>query len=281
MLPLLLTLIAHLVSSLYFPFHTNIQILFDNAGSTNLKPNSSRILLLTAHPDDECFFFGPTILALREDPTYPEIYSLTLSVGNADGLGKIRKEELSRSLDVMGIDQDRRWTIDHPMLQDNISLQWDASVIAAVIAPYVVNNNITTILTFDTQGISSHPNHYSLPFGARYLVDTLGSKAPETLPRIFSLITVPVLAKYTGALSSLHTRLNMLLAWTLAHFTKGEANQRVVLTSGFREYFTTVRAMREHKSQLVWFRHLYMVFSRYMWVNEWVEIKLDTMLERQ
>ena len=31
------------------------------------------------------------------------------------------------------------------MLQDDITLQWDASVIAVVIAPYVVNNNITAV----------------------------------------------------------------------------------------------------------------------------------------
>lgn len=31
------------------------------------------------------------------------------------------------------------------MLQDNITLEWDASVIAAVIAPYVVNNRINTV----------------------------------------------------------------------------------------------------------------------------------------
>jgi N-acetylglucosaminylphosphatidylinositol deacetylase len=40
-------------------------------------------------------------------------------------------------------------------------------------------------------------------------------------------------------------------------------------------YFTALRAMREHWSQLVWFRWLYVSFSRYMWVNEWVEIAIE------
>ena len=31
------------------------------------------------------------------------------------------------------------------MLQDSITLQWDASVIAVVLAPYVVNNQIDTV----------------------------------------------------------------------------------------------------------------------------------------
>ena len=102
-------LLVFLVSSLYSPLHSNSHALLENG-----EANASRILLLTAHPDDECFFFAPTILALREDPTHPEIYSLTLSTGNAEGLGEIRKDELSRSLDVLGIDQDKRWVVDHP-----------------------------------------------------------------------------------------------------------------------------------------------------------------------
>ncbi|KIK96636.1 hypothetical protein PAXRUDRAFT_825733 [Paxillus rubicundulus Ve08.2h10] len=282
MVPLVVTAVAHLAIWLvYLPFHTNIQVLFDNPDSRNIETNTSRILLLTAHPDDECFFFAPTILALGKDPTRPEIYSLTLSTGNAEGLGETRKGELSRSLDLMGIDRNKRWVIDHPMLQDNMSLQWDASVIAAVIAPYVVKNNITTILTFDTRGISSHPNHYSLPYGAWCLVDTLRSTAPESVPRVFSLVTVPTLQKYTGALSSLVIRLNGALEWALAHLTQVNTNRRVIFTSGFSEYFAAVRAILQHKSQLVWFRHLYMAFSSYMWVNEWVEIELDTMLKTQ
>ena len=31
------------------------------------------------------------------------------------------------------------------MLQDNITLEWDASAIAVVVAPYVVENRITTV----------------------------------------------------------------------------------------------------------------------------------------
>lgn len=34
--------------------------------STKLPDNVSRVLLVTAHPDDECMFFGPTLVALRK-----------------------------------------------------------------------------------------------------------------------------------------------------------------------------------------------------------------------
>lgn len=72
-----------------------------------------RVLLLTAHPDDECFFFAPTVLALRQSSSSPQIFSLCLSTGNADGIGERRKEELGLSLDILGVDQDKRWIIDH------------------------------------------------------------------------------------------------------------------------------------------------------------------------
>lgn len=89
-----------------------------------------RVLLLTAHPDDETFFFGPTVTSLipsfaapvsrsPNDNTsdslalmFPQVYSLCLSVGNADGLGDIRRRELGDSLDVFGVSKDKRWVLD-------------------------------------------------------------------------------------------------------------------------------------------------------------------------
>jgi N-acetylglucosaminylphosphatidylinositol deacetylase len=93
-------------------------------------PSPPRILLLTAHPDDETFFFGPTVTSLIPSyavpvsasprantldsvtPTFPQVYSLCLSVGNADGLGDIRRRELEESLDVLGVAEDKRWVLD-------------------------------------------------------------------------------------------------------------------------------------------------------------------------
>jgi N-acetylglucosaminylphosphatidylinositol deacetylase len=94
-------------------------------------PNA-RVLFLTAHPDDECMFFAPTIMALTSKQefgdvpaasghsddysnpeAYPEVFSLCLSVGDADGLGDLRKEELGRSLDVLGIRNENRAVVDH------------------------------------------------------------------------------------------------------------------------------------------------------------------------
>lgn len=47
-----------------------------------------------------------------------------------------------------------------------------------------------------------------------------------------------------------------------------------VFVSGIQEYMRALEAMRMHESQLVWFRWLYVSFSRYMWVNEWSEVRV-------
>lgn len=97
--------------------------------------NAGRVLLLTAHPDDECMFFAPTITALVTriygDASAPRaleveldrrnatiIYSLCLSIGDADSLGHIRRGEIGRSLDVLGISKSNRWVLDRPYVFD-------------------------------------------------------------------------------------------------------------------------------------------------------------------
>ncbi|KAF9010115.1 putative deacetylase LmbE-like domain-containing protein, partial [Cyathus striatus] len=246
---------------------------------------SSKILLLTAHPDDECMFFAPTILNLTpptkqvilSDAVEPhpagltssaELFSLCLSNGDADGLGVIRKAELSRSLDVLGIEPGNRWITDHPCLKDNFTSVWDPEIIANVVRPYVLENRITTILTFDYQGISSHPNHRSLPAGMKHLIRTYPITSLSPVPRVFALITVPVWTKYSSVLAPLFAKFDIYIQHVVNHTILP------TFVSGTQEYLRALQAMREHRSQLVWFRWLYVFFSRYMWVNEWTEVKV-------
>jgi len=214
---------------------------------------------------------------------------LCLSVGNAGGLGAIRKYELESSLDLLGVDTDKRLLVDHPELQDNFTAQWDAQIIASVLKPYILENRINTILTFDGQGVSGHPNHKSLPFGAKELISTLKEV------RLYTLITTPLPTKYMGILAPslakfdlyannlLHllevqlTRLLAVLGVSISSPTPKKSpppEAMPVFVSGIKEYWAALQAMRAHPSQLEWFRWLYVIFSRYMWVNEWNEVKV-------
>jgi len=70
--------------------------------------------------------------------------------------------------------------------------------------------------------------------------------------------------KYIGNLAPLYYR---MLAEALGPQSGASSANRFV--SSFRGYAIAFNAMQEHSSQLVWFRWLYILFSRYMWMNEW------------
>lgn len=83
-----------------------------------------RILLVTAHPDDE-ILFAPTVLSLlsEDKKKSTDLWTLCLSAGDyliasdakaQEELGLIRQREWSESWDVLGIDETRRWILDIP-----------------------------------------------------------------------------------------------------------------------------------------------------------------------
>ena len=169
----ILALVPVLVGLLLQPLHLPHPFLVETDTAHHSPP---RILLLTAHPDDESFFFGPTLTSLipspsapvhasssEKDLTVPQIYSLCLSVGNADGLGDIRRRELEDSLDVLGVAEDRRWVLDKSYVsylvlsetrsshrksefQDGIyHLSWDSNLIADTVYKYASAYNISIV----------------------------------------------------------------------------------------------------------------------------------------
>ncbi|KAH9177828.1 LmbE-like protein [Lactarius sanguifluus] len=258
LLPVLLGLLRPLHSSNVFPF---------GPASDNSSP---RLLLLTAHPDDETFFFGPTLtslipssgVSLSPSPTHsnsvpfalPHVYSLCFSVGNADGLGYERRRELRDSLDVLGVAEDKRWVLDKNEFQDNITAMWNASLIAATVYDFISDHDISIILTFDSYGVSGHPNHYSLYHGVSEL-----------------LAMPPTSFKYPLAAYSLTSN---VLQSTGRGTENGSPDLPVqpIFVAGIGGYYRAVLATLQHRSQRAWFRWLYMGFSQYLWVNEWERI---------
>lgn len=103
-------------------------------------------------------------------------------------------------------------------------------------------------MTFDCQGISGHPNHISLYKS----IPTLRSRHPTL--RYYSLRTVPLLRKY---ISLLDLPLSIMLR-----------EGRFFTSSPF----LAQSAMEAHWSQYVWFRRVWIVISRYMVMNEIVEV---------
>lgn len=176
-----------------------------------------------------------------------------------------------------------------------MSVTWDADKISSLLcdafAPHSKNPsspsrakptaNIDVLITFDKQGVSSHPNHISLHAGARRFISTLlRGKPGHTSPvDLYTLTSVSFLRKYTAFLDTLPT----LASWHLAGGAdparnnavdeQGRDHPRSLVflnhLTGEGALPTAWRAMTTaHKSQMVWFRYGWITLSRYMMLND-------------
>ncbi|KAJ3340951.1 hypothetical protein HDU93_006037 [Gonapodya sp. JEL0774] len=246
-----------------------------------------RVMLVTAHPDDECLFFGPSLAAViggSDEKTVGKditrTFVLCLSQGTAHGsLGRVRPTELIASCGILGIPSANVAVVDDPGLQDGFENVWDKELVASKVLEAIKKWNVETLLTFDDYGISGHPNHIAVYRGVRHLVADHNANLPSTFTA-FSVISLPLYRKYLGFVEVLFT-------WVLYEFSLAlrkrthpegkvtdteqpeEAHYRYLVLTPPRQ---GRRAMLEHRSQFVWFRKLNTLFSRYMMANELVQI---------
>ncbi|XP_068457034.1 N-acetylglucosaminyl-phosphatidylinositol de-N-acetylase [Clinocottus analis] len=206
-----------------------------------------RALLVTAHPDDECMFFAPTIIRLVE--LNAEVHLLCLSEGNYYKQGAQRKQELLNSCAVLGIPDSRITVMDHKKLPDDPDAEWSVSLVSSLIVQHMRAHSFNMVLTFDGSGVSGHANHTAVHKAVSRLAFT--GQVPNDCC-LLSLVTVGLLRKY---LSFLELPFSWLLPCSL---------RCVVGPQGYRR---AKDAMFCHRSQLLWFRYLYITFSRYMFIN--------------
>ncbi|XP_025776221.1 N-acetylglucosaminyl-phosphatidylinositol de-N-acetylase [Puma concolor] len=212
-----------------------------------LPGDGNRTLLVIAHPDDEAMFFAPTVLGLAR--LRHRLSLLCFSAGNYYNQGEIRKKELFQSCDVLGIPPSSIMIIDNRDFPDDPGVRWDTEHVASTLLQHIEVNSINLVVTFDAGGVSGHSNHVALYAAVR----TLHSEGK--LPKGCSVLTlqsVNVLRKYISLLD---------LPFTLLQ----TRDVLFVLTS--KEVAQAKKAMSCHRSQLLWFRRLYVLFSRYMRIN--------------
>ncbi|CAK9784579.1 LmbE-like protein [Cutaneotrichosporon oleaginosum] len=206
------------------------------------------VLVLTAHPDDEAMFFGPTILNLVAAGW--DVLPVCMSTGNAAGFGGVRSLELLESYARLGVSTPPV-LLDNPLLPDSMGADgaWDPAYIAELVAPIASSSGATHLLTFDDAGVTQHPNHIALAHARAHL-------------RLESLLLhSPRLAtKFTGVGWAIFVAARDALRRGPSH--------HATFVSTPAQYAQTLYAMRAHASQLVWFRWLYVAFSRLMWVNQ-------------
>lgn len=210
------------------------------------KFHKQNVCLVTAHPDDECMFFGPVMRQLSLQSN--KIFILCMTTGNYDKLGAVRTKELKSSC-VNLIGQSNLMNVeivDEPELPDHPNLVWNKELCGSLINKYVASNSIDVVITFDQFGVSKHPNHC-------FLYHTISDLKFSTPVRVFYLQSVSLVRKYMLIFDTLPTLL--------------DTTSKMLVFSSPSNYLVIFRSMLKHRSQLVWFRWLYILSSRYMVIN--------------
>ena len=156
---------------------------------------------------------------------------------------------------VLGVPEGNITVLSYSKLRDDPSVRWREEVVSEAVLAAVHSNEVDTVLTFDRHGVSGHKNHASIYNAMAYL--HLEGKLP-THTKVYTLHSVNVLRKYSSVLD---LPMSFLLAPN-------------VYTAGIRDWMRLNRAMALHRSQYVWFRKLYMAFSRYNFINTFDQMKL-------
>lgn len=159
-------------------------------------------------------------------------------------------------------------TIKSRELQDSMTANWPAPTISSILfGIFPTSSPPTVIITFDDDGISSHPNHISCLNGARDYIRTISSAT-----HLYTLTTVPLWRKYLstfdGPLSLMFHNINISSS-TLSDSTTIPAGLLLVNTPA--QTRIAQKAMTHaHVSQMRWFRWGWIGLSRYMVINDLV-----------
>jgi len=246
-----------------------------------------------AHPDDEAMFMGPTIRSVTSARDAGSLHVLCLSTGDFDGLGNVRRTELPAAAAALGASPANVTVLDLPAFRDGPDEAWRPDAVGAAVWDHVRTRARpgagVVLLTFDGAGVSGHPNHVSTYRGVVGLVRRRrGSdrgEGEEGGPEIraYALVTVSPWRKFVGpaevAVGSVAGVLSGGIGGLL-QFLPGRSRQPAPKQPLPRRlYFFRLnplpvwRAMAAHASQFVWYRRLFILFSRYTYVNTWREIE--------
>ncbi|KJH46155.1 N-acetylglucosaminyl-phosphatidylinositol de-N-acetylase family protein [Dictyocaulus viviparus] len=184
-------------------------------------------------------FFAPVLRSLSASKH--RVFVLCVSNGNYEGLGLTRCSELRKAVHFLGVAISDVTILNYDAFPDGG--HWDRLTLSNVLLRYIEVLSVDCVLSFDAGGVSGHSNHSSC-FEALQDAYTRGAIPKDV--QIFVLDSVSTIRKYLGILDA-----PMSVARSpFQYFARG------------RDITAAWRAMSSHRSQFVWFRFLYMIFSR-------------------
>lgn len=213
---------------------------------------------MVAHPDDESMFFGPTFIHVLREVGRHNVYLLCLTNGNYYGLGKLREMELFQSCLLFGLRKENVEIVNNLQFQDGHA-KWDKRLVIKEIMKSVEKHNINSIITFDSGGISNHPNHKAIHDAI--WEDKNDKDLNRKIFKCYFLESVNIFRKYVSIFDLCYSILDCYFSL----FFKKE--RKFIVVGSWSDRNIVLNAMKKHKSQYVWFRKLYVVFSRYILLN--------------
>jgi N-acetylglucosaminylphosphatidylinositol deacetylase len=267
------------------------------AAPSGNRKSKMRLLLFTAHPDDETMFFGPSLLSLAQKSAGLEqefeLYLHCLSKGM--NCGDVRKKELEKASPLFSIPTERLHIDD---LEDGDD--WSEEEVRDRLARMTKHWNIDVILTFDSYGVSGHKNHRSCYRGTKLFLEqrmsltgtkgavrqsernettnismrdstiqtssnassTTQGNTREPLRHIYaySLDSSSFLVKYSAWLF-----FPSFVSALKAHSQFNQCNSHILFSNPSPA--VVHQAMLAHQSQYVWFRKIYILLSHYVFFN--------------
>ena len=237
----------------------NAQELMRSFGAEHSGARKS-VLFVFAHPDDEAMFWTPTLKALTAHPSRYIVDFLCLSNGNFAGLGTTRTRELEASGRYFEV---RHVTIADPtdtIFKDGMKTSWAAADVAdAVETEFKKYGAYDILITFDVHGVSSHPNHVSTYHGVRHAVRHRMEFLAST--KCFQLDTWPIFFKYSGPLT-------LLKLLSSDPDRRQNRKPRITFVTRPSDVGGSLEAMKLHRSQLVWFRYIFVWLASYTYRND-------------
>ncbi|KAH9503909.1 hypothetical protein Btru_064129 [Bulinus truncatus] len=191
----------------------------------------SKVVLITAHPDDECMFFSPTLLNLI---SHCNVFIICVTTGDYYKKGAVRKREFFDSCRLLGISKDNIEILEDSSFPDDPKTPWDYEQLTRALQEILSRIQANYIFTFDNRGVSGHANHIAVSTVVRKI------SINQTSLKVYQLDTVPAFRKYIGLLDLPFTVLS----------------RKITFISSPRNILRSQQAMFAHKSQLEWFRLL-------------------------
>ena len=219
-----------------------------NSFSKHVRYNAiESVLLVIAHPDDEVMFFTPMIRLLAELGCTIQI--LCLSQGQGGG----REAELKESCKILGVDE--YVCLNDERLIDGMNNDWDLDVVKERVLELLNKRIFDLVVTFDGYGVSNHRNHIAACKGTELALASFPGDV-----ELLELQSIRLVRKYAGMVNYLYDFIKSAIGI-------GGGNDIYAVPCPYEVFWIAQEAMSKHASQLVWFRKIYLLLCRYIFIN--------------